>query len=147
MTRPASSRVAATLVGKALAPLASNPELRTAINDVRKSYEQTIDDLTKDRVLFAGHSEEGRKKAAEMVSSFKAYIEEHKDDIRALQILYSRVGADCSSVLVRQHAGTRGGCRRAGPACGRRGAQSAQGRLSVRGAGAGVRQPGGYHAR
>jgi type I restriction enzyme R subunit len=83
-------RVAATLVGKALAPLASNPDLRTAINDVRKSYEQTIDDLSKDKVLFAGHSEEGRKKAAEMVTSFKAYIEEHKDDIRALQVLYSR---------------------------------------------------------
>jgi type I restriction enzyme R subunit len=83
-------QVAATLVGKALAPLASNPELRTAINDVRKSYEQTIDDLSKDKVLFAGHTEEGRTKAAEMVSSFKDYIEEHKDDIRALQILYSR---------------------------------------------------------
>jgi type I restriction enzyme, R subunit len=84
------ARVAATFVGKALAPLASNPELRVAINDVRKSYEQTIDDLSKDRVLFVGHSEEGKKKAAEMVSSFKAYLEEHKDDIRALQILYSR---------------------------------------------------------
>jgi hypothetical protein len=33
-----------------------------------------------------------------------------------------RVGADYLSVLVRQHAGTRGGCRRAGLVCGYRGA-------------------------
>ena len=61
-----------------------------AIIDVRKSYEQTIDEVSKDAVLFAGHSEEGREKAAALVTSFKEYIEEHKDDIRALQILYSR---------------------------------------------------------
>ncbi len=78
------------LIGEALAPLASNPDLRNAIVDVRKSYEQTIDEVSKDTVLFAGHSEEGREKAAAMVASFKEYIEEHKDDIRALQILYSR---------------------------------------------------------
>ena len=86
----ALAHTATTLIGEALAPLASNPQLRTAIVDVRKSYEQTIDEVSKDTVLFAGHSEEGREKAAAMVASFKAYIEEHKDDIRALQILYSR---------------------------------------------------------
>src|SRR5215471_14820704 len=62
---------------------------------------------------------------------------------RTIQIQADPVDADYSSVLVRQHAGTRGGCRRADPVCGRRGARSAQGRLSVRGAGAWVRQPGG----
>jgi type I restriction enzyme R subunit len=43
-----------------------------------------------DEVLFAGHSEEGRKKAATLVNQFSEYIKEHKDEIRALQILYSR---------------------------------------------------------
>jgi type I restriction enzyme R subunit len=71
-------------------PLSSNPELRNAILNVRKSYEQTLDEVSKDTVLFAGHSQEGREKATAMVSSFKQYIQEHKDDIRALQILYSR---------------------------------------------------------
>ena len=52
---------------------------------MRRSYEQTIDEASKDAVLFAGHSEAGREKAAAMVSSFRQYIEEHKDDIRALQ--------------------------------------------------------------
>jgi type I restriction enzyme R subunit len=85
--------VAATadaMLTQALTPLATNPELRNAILDVRKSYEQTIDEVSKDEVLFAGHSAEARERASAMVSSFKEYIEEHKDDIRALQVLYSR---------------------------------------------------------
>ncbi len=82
--------VANEMIAKALQPLATNPELRNAILDVRRSYEQTIDEVSKDEVLFAGHSAEGRERAAAMISSFREYIEEHKDDIRAIQILYSR---------------------------------------------------------
>jgi len=82
--------VASTLIADALQPLASNPGLRDAIIDVRKSYEQTIDEGSKDTLLFAGHSEDGREKAAAMITSFKEYIEEHRDDIRALEVLYSR---------------------------------------------------------
>ncbi len=46
--------------------------------------------MSKDEVLFAGHSAEAREKAAATISSFREYLEEHKDDIRALQLLYSR---------------------------------------------------------
>ena len=84
------AKAAAGLITAALKPLSSNPDLRTAILDARRSFEQTIDEVSKDTVLLAGHSEEGREKAAAMVGSFKQYIEEHKDDIRALQVLYSR---------------------------------------------------------
>jgi type I restriction enzyme R subunit len=85
--------VAATanaMLTRALEPLATNPELRYAIIDVRRSYEQTIDEVSKDEVLFAGHSVEARERASTLVTSFREYIEEHKDDIRALQVLYSR---------------------------------------------------------
>jgi type I restriction enzyme, R subunit len=78
------------LLMAALAPLASNPDLRSAIAEVHRSYEQTIDEVSQDAVLFTGHSEDGRVKAAAMISSFREYIEEHRDDIRALQVLYSR---------------------------------------------------------
>jgi type I restriction enzyme R subunit len=84
------AQIAAEMITDALKPLSSNPELRTAILDARKSFEQTIDEVSQDTVLVAGHSEEGREKAAELVGSFRQYIEEHKDDIRALQVLYSR---------------------------------------------------------
>jgi type I restriction enzyme R subunit len=86
----AVAAMATAMLTQALEPLATNPGLRNAILDVRRSYEQTIDEVSKDEVLFAGHSAEGREKAAAMISSFKDYIDEHKDDIRALQVLYSR---------------------------------------------------------
>jgi type I restriction enzyme R subunit len=86
----ALSQAATALIGDALLPLASNPDLRAAILDVRRSYEQTIDEASKDTVLFAGHTEAGREKAAAMISSFRQFIEDNRDDIRALQILYSR---------------------------------------------------------
>jgi type I restriction enzyme, R subunit len=84
------AQMAREMITEALKPLSSNPELRTAILDARRSFEQTIDEISRDAVLFAGYSEEGREKAAELVGSFRQYIEEHKDDIRALQVLYSR---------------------------------------------------------
>ena len=86
----AVAATASAMLTQALKPLATNPDLRNAILDVRRSYEQTIDEVSKDEVLFAGHSVEAREKASALVSSFREYIEEHKDDIRALQVLYSR---------------------------------------------------------
>ena len=86
----ATATVAAAMLDEALEPLTTNPELRSAILEVRKSYEQTIDEVSKDEVIFAGHSAEARKTAEAMISSFRAYIEENKDEIRALQVLYSR---------------------------------------------------------
>ena len=86
----AVDRIAADLLNTALAPLAENPEARNAIVELRRSYEQTIDEQTRDSVLFAGYSPEGREKAESLVSSFKEYIEQNKDEIRALEILYSR---------------------------------------------------------
>ena len=86
----AATAAATAMLVQALEPLATNPDLRNAILDVRKSYEQTINEVSKDAVLFAGHSPEAREKASALIMSFRDYIEEHKADIRALQILYSR---------------------------------------------------------
>jgi len=86
----AVAATAAAMIQQALDPLAANAELRNAILDVRRSYEQTIDEVSKDEVTFAGHSANGREQARAMLTSFREYIEEHKDDIRALQVLYSR---------------------------------------------------------
>lgn len=87
---PAVAAIASTMLAEAMDPLTSNPDLRNAIIDVRRSYEQTIDEVSKDEVLFAGHSHEGRQRAEAMLSSFRQYIDDHKDEIRALQVLYSR---------------------------------------------------------
>jgi type I restriction enzyme R subunit len=38
----------------------------------------------------AGYSAEARERAGTVVTSFRKFIEDHQDDIRALQVLYSR---------------------------------------------------------
>src|SRR5262249_27405702 len=48
------------------------------------------DEVSRDQLLFAGHSAEAREKAAATITSFRDYLEERKDEIRALQVLYSR---------------------------------------------------------
>jgi type I restriction enzyme, R subunit len=92
---PTALKQAATdLLTEALKPLATNPELRNAILDVQKSFEQTIDEVSKDTLIEAAPSAEDRERAAALVKSFRDYIEEHKDDIRALEVLYSRPHKD-----------------------------------------------------
>lgn len=86
----AIAAAARTLLKEALEPLATNPHLRQAIIDVRRSYEQTIDEISEDEVTFAGYSAEAGERAAAMITDFRSYIETHKEDIRALQVLYSR---------------------------------------------------------
>jgi type I restriction enzyme R subunit len=70
--------------------LATSPALRNKLIELKTSYEQTIDTVTKDEVLEAGFSVAAREKARSVIESFEKFIQEHKDEITALQILYSR---------------------------------------------------------
>jgi type I restriction enzyme R subunit len=66
-----------------------NPKLRQAILDAKDSL-QVIDEVTQDQLLSAGHSKEAKEKAQTILANFRQFIEDHKDEIEALQILYSR---------------------------------------------------------
>jgi type I restriction enzyme R subunit len=55
--------------------------------DFRHSYYQIIDDAAQDEVLKAGYSTD---RARQTVDDFRQFIEDNKDEITALQILYSR---------------------------------------------------------
>jgi type I restriction enzyme R subunit len=57
---------------------------------VRQKNEITIDIITEDEILEAGFSQSAKDKAAEVVDKFKQFIEDNKDEITALQILYNR---------------------------------------------------------
>jgi type I restriction enzyme R subunit len=83
-------QAAATLRQQAAAPLAGNLDLRRQLLDMRQRYEQTIDTVSKDTVLEAGYSADARERAGGLVASFEAFLREHKDEISALQVLYSR---------------------------------------------------------
>ena len=67
-----------------------DPELRTKLVEIRRSYEQLIDEASKDVVVQAGFSVDAADRARRTVESFAQFIEEHKDEITALQVLYSR---------------------------------------------------------
>ena len=81
--------VAAALREQALEPFL-NPELRNLILVAQQDAEQTIHTEAIDEVLFAGASVEATEKARTTIQSFKQYIEENKDEITVLQLLYSR---------------------------------------------------------
>jgi len=76
-------------MAEALKPF-HNHKLRKAILDVKAELEQVIDEVTKDVLLFAGQSQAAKDKAKTVLSNFRQFIEDNKDEIEALQILYSR---------------------------------------------------------
>ena len=87
---PSESAVAQArqqLLEAAAKPFASNPQLRQLLVDIRRSYEQTIDAVSIDAVIEAGFSD---GQANIIVQSFQQFIEENRDEITALQVLYER---------------------------------------------------------
>ncbi len=75
------------LLGAAARPFVANPELRQRLIDIHRAYEQTIDTVSQDTVIRAEFS---GAEADELTRSFREYIEEHRDEITALQVLYQR---------------------------------------------------------
>ena len=75
------------LLEHAARPFATNPDLRQRLVDIHRSYEQTIDTVSADSLIEAGFSDE---QARAIVRSFREYIEENRDEVTALQVLYER---------------------------------------------------------
>jgi type I restriction enzyme, R subunit len=73
---------------RAVRPLAANPALRNRLIEIKKSHEQVIDE-SPDELTALGFDQAATERARATVESFKAFIEEHKDEITALQILFS----------------------------------------------------------
>ncbi len=78
------------LLKAAVAPLATNPDLRNRLLDLKDRYERTYDHVSIDEVREAGFSSGSREKAETLVRSFEQFIEDHRDEITAVEILYSR---------------------------------------------------------
>ena len=75
------------LLEAAAKPFAANPELRHRLAEIHRASEQTIDTVSKDAVIRAEFS---GAEADALTRSFREYIEENKDEITALQVLYQR---------------------------------------------------------
>ena len=75
------------------------PEVRDFIENVRRSHEQIIDNTNPDTVLFAGFDAQKEQTAQRVIQTFRDFIQEHKDEIIALRILYSQTYQDRPMVL------------------------------------------------
>ena len=78
------------LLDDAVAPLATSPELRERIVDLRRMHEQAIDETSADKMIEAGYSEDAADRARQTVQSWEAFCEENRDEITALQVLFAR---------------------------------------------------------
>ena len=66
-----------------------DPRLRDAILEAKRAADQVIDEQTPDQLLRAGFDAQALEKARSMLTSFRKFIEDNKDEIEALQVLYS----------------------------------------------------------
>ena len=67
-----------------------NPETREIIESARRNREQLIDHINLDTVTYSGYSNQAADHAEQVVQTFKAFIEQHKDDIQALSFFYQQ---------------------------------------------------------
>ena len=65
-------------------------ELNSFIEDVRKALEQRIDMSNIDDVLQAGWDKDNKDSAAELIKDFNEWMQQHKDELTALQIFYDQ---------------------------------------------------------
>jgi len=83
------AQAAEQLIEQAVAPF-DNPNLREALKTIQQRNEQTIDQVSVDRVLEARYSVDATEKARATVESFQRFLLDHRDEITALQILLNQ---------------------------------------------------------
>jgi type I restriction enzyme, R subunit len=88
-TEQQMAKAAVALLQEAATPFL-DPKLRELLIDIKKKNELTIDHVSQDQVIEAGFSAEALARARTIVQSFEKFIVKHKDEITALQILYSK---------------------------------------------------------
>jgi type I restriction enzyme R subunit len=66
------------------------PALRELIESARREREQLIDHVNLDTVTFSGYSEQAAEHAQADIDRFRAYLQEHRDEIAALSFFYAQ---------------------------------------------------------
>ena len=77
------------LIKEAVQPF-YKPETRDYIENVRRSHDQVIDSVNLDYVLFEGFDKDQQANAERILKTFHEFIEENKDEILALRIIYDQ---------------------------------------------------------
>ena len=76
-----------------------NPDNRDYIENIRRSHDQVIDTINLDSVVFAGFDSKKEENADKVITSFREFIEENKDEIIALRIIYNESYKDRPMVI------------------------------------------------
>ncbi|MES2885015.1 MAG: type I restriction-modification enzyme R subunit C-terminal domain-containing protein [Pseudomonadota bacterium] len=66
------------------------PELRDVVESIRREREQLIDHVNLDTVTYSGFTEQAQQQARQTVDAFRAYLDQHKDEITALGFFYQQ---------------------------------------------------------
>ena len=77
------------LIKAAVTPF-HDPKFRELLIEIKKKNELTIDHVSQDQVIEAAFSADALARARTIVQSFEQFITQHKDEITALQVLYSK---------------------------------------------------------
>ena len=75
-----------SLLERAILPLAANPDLRSYLQE----REIVIDETSMDSLIGKEFDQDATLRSRQLVDSFQQFIETHKDEITALQIIYNR---------------------------------------------------------
>jgi len=67
-----------------------NPKLRNTLIEIKRRNEQIIDAVSKDKIITSEFDPRAAEKAQSTVESFKQFIEDNKDELTALQIIYNK---------------------------------------------------------
>ncbi|MBO4630650.1 MAG: DEAD/DEAH box helicase family protein, partial [Lentisphaeria bacterium] len=76
-----------------------NPKTREYIENVRRSHEQIIDNVNLDHVLTAGFDKDQEANAERTIKTFREFIEENRDELTALRIIYDQRYKDRPMVI------------------------------------------------
>jgi type I restriction enzyme R subunit len=74
------------LLDAAVRPIAANPQLRLRILELRRTHDRTIDEVSVD-TLEDAYGVVDTSRARSIVDSWRAYLDEHRDEITAIQLL------------------------------------------------------------
>ncbi|MCW2853145.1 MAG: box helicase, partial [Nocardioides sp.] len=74
------------LIDAAIEPIAANPALRQRILELRATHDRVIDEVSKD-VLLDAHGIVDPSRAKSIVDSWRAYLDEHRSEITAIQLI------------------------------------------------------------
>jgi len=67
-----------------------NAKLMERLPEIKGETEQIIDDVSLDLVEEAGYSPIAKEKAKETIKSFRAFIEQNKEELTAIQVFYNK---------------------------------------------------------